>query len=188
MDVDESSLTGESGSVQKSGDVALVGFVKMQNDDHGNIVVENNIQVDDDTSSINQKVSRDATTAATTTTISNHVPIQDQSSMLFSGCLITRGSGTALVVRTGPHTQMGKIRLATIEAESDGAGRRTPLGEQLQKFGHVLSYVIGGVCIAVWIASIPHFADPVFTSTMEGAVYYAKVMNTKFYFNSDIVY
>jgi hypothetical protein len=182
MDVDESSLTGESGSVQKSGSAV------MQNDDHGNIVVKNNMQVNDDTTSTNQEVSRSAATATTTTTTFNHVPIQDQSSMLFAGCLITRGSGTALVVRTGPHTQMGKIRLATIEAESDGAGRRTPLGEQLQKFGHVLSYVIGGICIAVWIASIPHFADPAFTSTMEGAVYYAKVINMKFYYNSDIVY
>jgi magnesium-transporting ATPase (P-type) len=174
MDVDESSLTGESGSVMKfPGDnivVPAAGSV-MQNDNHTK-KSEDEADDDDGTSSIEHELAPGATATITTTM---PVPIQDQSSMLFSGCLVTRGSGTALVVRTGPNTQMGKIRSATIEAESEGAGRRTPLGDQLQQFGHVLSYAIGGICIAIWIASIPHFSDPAFASSMEGAVYYAKV-------------
>ena len=39
----------------------------------------------------------------------------------------------------------------------------------------MLSYIIGGICIAVWLASIPRFHDPMFKSPVEGAVYYAKV-------------
>lgn len=101
------------------------------------------------------------------------VPIQDQTSMLFSGCLVTRGSGIALVVRTGPSTQIGKIQSSLVEAESEE--KKTPLGEQLDEFGTTLSYVIGGICIAVWVASIPHFTDSVFDTWIEGAVYYAKV-------------
>ena len=101
------------------------------------------------------------------------VPIQDQTSMLFSGCLVTRGSGIALVVRTGPSTQIGKIQSSVVEAESEE--KKTPLGEQLDEFGTTLSYVIGGICIAVWVASIPHFTDSVFDTWIEGAVYYAKV-------------
>ena len=103
------------------------------------------------------------------------VPIQDQTSMLFSGCLVTRGSGTAIVVRTGPSTQMGKIQSTLAEAQLEGEERKTPLGEQLDEFGTTLSYVIGGICLAVWVASVPHFTDSVFDTWIEGAVYYAKV-------------
>lgn len=104
----------------------------------------------------------------------NSVPIQDQSSMLFSGCLVTRGSGIALIVRTGPSTQMGKIQSTLVEAQSEGEERKTPLGEQLDEFGTTLSYVIGGICLAVWVASIPHFTDSAFDTWIEGAVYYGE--------------
>ncbi len=181
MDVDESSLTGESGSVMKfPGDVSAptVGSATiLQDGKHKNENVNGVIVSGDDGKSSNTTVWGGGGAANSTCKSKNPVlvPIQDQSSMLFSGCLVTRGSGIALVVRTGSDTQIGKIRLATIEAESDGVGRRTPLGEQLQKFGHALSYVIGGICIAIWIASIPHFSDPIFATPFEGAVYYAKV-------------
>ena len=33
----------------------------------------------------------------------------------------------------------------------------------------------GGICVAVWVASVPHFTDSVFDTWAEGAVYYAKV-------------
>ncbi|KAL7541486.1 hypothetical protein ACHAXR_010988 [Thalassiosira sp. AJA248-18] len=142
MDVDESCLTGESGSVGKlPGDEGLSGTQKNAGTDHGNTV-----------------------------------PIQDQSSMLFSGCLVTRGSGCiALVVRTGLATQIGKIQSTLAEAQSEGDERKTPLGEQLDEFGTTLSYVIGAICVAVWAASIPHFTDSVFDTWIEGAIYYAKV-------------
>jgi magnesium-transporting ATPase (P-type) len=175
MDVDESSLTGESGSVMKfPGDVipATVGSVTIQNDNYRK---KSEDKVDDNDGSSSSMKHELAPGATITSTTAIPIPIQDQSSMLFSGCLITRGSGTALVVRTGRNTQMGKIRSATIEAESEGAGRRTPLGDQLQQFGHVLSYAISGICIAIWIASIPHFSDPAFATSMDGAIYYAKV-------------
>lgn len=103
------------------------------------------------------------------------IPIQDQSSMLFSGSLVTRGSGTALVVRTGTSTQMGKIQSTLAEAQSETDERKTPLGEQLDQFGTTLSYVIGGICLAVWIASVPRFSDSAFSTWLEGAIYYAKV-------------
>eukprot|EP01082_Thalassiosira_pseudonana_P014987 g13544.t1 g13544 contig8:914181-916401(-) len=103
------------------------------------------------------------------------IPIQDQSSMLFSGSLVTRGSGTALVVRTGTSTQMGKIQSTLAEAQSETDERKTPLGEQLDQFGTTLSHVIGGICLAVWIASVPRFSDSAFSTWLEGAIYYAKV-------------
>ena len=147
MYVDESSLTGESVSVGK-----LPGDEGMSDDQLKN----GNINNDADNTSTS-------------------IPIQDQSSMLFSGCLVTRGSGIAMIARTGPATQIGKIQSTLNEAQSEEEERKTPLGEQLDEFGTTLSYVIGGVCVAVWVASIPHFTDSVFDTWAEGAVYYAKV-------------
>ena len=103
------------------------------------------------------------------------IPIQLQSTMLFSGSLATRGSGIALVVRTGADTQIGKIQRTLAEAQIEGEERKTPLGLQLDEFGTQLSYVIGGICLAVWLASIPRFEDAAFSSWIEGAIYYAKV-------------
>jgi P-type E1-E2 ATPase len=103
------------------------------------------------------------------------LPIQDQSAMLFSGSLVTRGSGTALVVRTGINTQIGKIQSTLLEAQSETEERKTPLGEQLDQFGTKLSYIIGFICLVVWVTSIPRFSDNAFDTWLEGAIYYAKV-------------
>ena len=161
MYVDESSLTGESVSVSK-----LPGDEGLKKSDV--VVQQMNEQINDATSNNNNNIDDDDDDE------SNIVPIQDQKSMLFSGSLITRGSGIALVVRTGQSTQIGKIQSTLTEAAEDE--RKTPLGEQLDEFGTTLSYIIGGICIAVWLASIPHFTDSIFDGQWAvGAVYYAKV-------------
>ncbi|KAL7433272.1 hypothetical protein ACHAXM_006637 [Skeletonema potamos] len=103
------------------------------------------------------------------------IPIQLQSMMLFSGTLATRGSGVAVVVRTGTETQIGKIQRTLAEAQVEGEDRKTPLGVQLDEFGTQLSYIIGGICLAVFLASIPRFSDAAFNNWIEGATYYAKV-------------
>jgi Ca2+-transporting ATPase len=150
MYVDESSLTGESLSVGKSpGDEGLIDVKKEDNHGGGG-----------DGGEGEEKLS---------------IPIQLQSMMLFSGSLVTRGSGIALVVRTGTATQMGTIRSTLVDAQIEEEERRTPLGVQLDEFGTKLSYIIGGICLAVWIASIPRFSDSAFNTWLDGALYYAKV-------------
>jgi Ca2+-transporting ATPase len=146
MYVDESSLTGESVSVGKlSGDEGLVG-------------INNTFDI---TSSNDSKIET--------------IPIQDQSAMLFSGSLVTRGSGIAMIVRTGVNTQIGKIQSTLFEAQNETDERKTPLGEQLDRFGTKLSYIIGFICVVVWLTSIPRFSDSAFETWWEGALYYAKV-------------
>ena len=103
------------------------------------------------------------------------IPIQNQSGMLFSGSLVTRGKGKALVVRTGTNTQIGKIQSTLFEAQDETEERKTPLGEQLDRFGLKLSYIIGFICLVVWVTSIPRFSGGAFDTWLEGAVYYAKV-------------
>lgn len=100
-------------------------------------------------------------------------PLQDMKSVVFSGTVCTTGSATALVVRTGMNTEMGKIQKGVTEAKSEE--HKTPLGIKLDEFGETLTKIIGFICLSVWIVSIPKFKDPTFKSVLDGAVYYAKV-------------
>ncbi len=98
-------------------------------------------------------------------------PVQDQKGLLFAGTVVTRGTGQAVVVQTGVHTQFGKIQQGVTEAVAP----KTPLAIKLDDFGQTLTVVIAIICLAVWVVSIPKMNDPTFSSTWEGALYYAKV-------------
>lgn len=100
-------------------------------------------------------------------------PVQDQAGMLYSGTMVTSGSGVAVVVQTGMDTQFGKIQKGVTEAKDDEA--KTPLAIKLDEFGNTLTLIIGAICLAVWLVSIPKFNDASFSSGWEGAIYYAKV-------------
>ena len=52
---------------------------------------------------------------------------------------------------------------------------KTPLGIKLDEFGDQLTKIIGLICVAVWIGSIPKWSDNTFKNKWEGAIYYAKV-------------
>ena len=97
------------------------------------------------------------------------------SGMLYGGTVITSGKGVGVVVRTAMDTEMGKIQRGVTEAAADEQAHRTPLAIKLDEFGDTLTHVIGIICVAVWVASIPKFHDPTFKTALEGAVYYAKV-------------
>jgi Ca2+-transporting ATPase len=102
------------------------------------------------------------------------LPIQDQSGMLYAGTLVTRGSGVAVVTHTGMASQMGRISQGVTDAAADAP--KTPLERKLDEFSSTLTVIIGVICLAVWIISIPKFNDAVFPGGFwEGAVYYAKV-------------
>lgn len=72
-----------------------------------------------------------------TATLSGEVDLGDQSNMLFSGCMVTAGQGTALVVETGMDTQMGKIAglLNTEHAP------KTPLQNRLGRVSKLISFI-----------------------------------------------
>ncbi|XP_070338656.1 sarcoplasmic/endoplasmic reticulum calcium ATPase 3 isoform X5 [Equus asinus] len=97
---------------------------------------------------------------------------QDKKNMLFSGTNIASGKALGVVVATGLHTELGKIRsqMAAVEPE------RTPLQNKLDEFGRQLSRAISVICVAVWVINIGHFADPAHGgSWLRGAVYYFKI-------------
>lgn len=67
--------------------------------------------------------------------------IGDQTSMAFSGTVVTYGKATGVVVATGAHTELGKINQMISEVEEI----TTPLLQQIEKFGKWLSLIIIGI-------------------------------------------
>ena len=101
------------------------------------------------------------------------VPIQGKHCMVFSGTMVTSGRATALVTNTGMGTEIGHIQTGVAQAKE--AAEKTPLGQKLDEFGDQLSVIIGGVCAAVWLISIPKFDAPAFGSRWRGALYHLKI-------------
>jgi len=106
-------------------------------------------------------------------TVSPNLPLQDQRGMLYSGTVVTSGTGRALVVQTGMNTEIGKIQKGVTDAKE--VQPKTPLALKMDEFGNTLTLIIGFICLFVWIISIPKMSDPSFGSIWEGALYYAKV-------------
>ncbi|KAJ1636644.1 hypothetical protein T492DRAFT_587295 [Pavlovales sp. CCMP2436] len=115
-----------------------------------------------------KSVAKDATTLDAA---DEDVEIHAKRPMLFAGTTIAYGSALALVTATGECTEMGKIGAQVLEVKS----APSPLKQRLDKFGELLSRLIGAICAGVWLMNIGHFSDPAFGSWMRGAIYYFKI-------------
>jgi magnesium-transporting ATPase (P-type) len=62
----------------------------------------------------------------------------DRTNMLFTGTVVTRGHCRALVVETGPRTELGKIA----ESVQEIGEQETPLQRQMARFAHVIGLAI----------------------------------------------
>ncbi|HEY9489383.1 MAG TPA: HAD-IC family P-type ATPase, partial [Chryseosolibacter sp.] len=69
----------------------------------------------------------------------------DRYSMVFSGTLVTSGTGDGIVVLTGMETEIGKISQLLQTTES----LKTPLTESIEKLAKLITIAIGFVCVAV---------------------------------------
>jgi Ca2+-transporting ATPase len=74
--------------------------------------------------------------------------LSDQASMLFSGTSVTRGSGVAVVVATGLHTELGRITRLVEEAEPESSS----LEQKLARLSGQLLWVT--LILTVLIASV----------------------------------
>ncbi|MEI7027195.1 calcium-translocating P-type ATPase, SERCA-type [Paenibacillus sp. y28] len=80
------------------------------------------------------------------------VPLGDQRNLGFMGTMVTRGTGKAVVIRTGMATEMGKIAdLIQSTEEAD-----TPLQHRLEQLGKILIMVALGLTVVVVLAGILH--------------------------------
>ncbi len=82
--------------------------------------------------------------------IEENAPLGDRSNMVFSGCSITYGTATAVVVGTGMNTEMGKIA-NLLEGEAD---TQTPLQRKLAQLGKYLGFVALGACGVIFVVGI----------------------------------
>ncbi len=76
--------------------------------------------------------------------------VAEQSNMIFSGTVITKGRGKAIVVRTGMGTEIGKIA-EMMQSEKE---KQTPLQLTLAKFGKLLGIAIIVISIIVFLTGL----------------------------------
>lgn len=100
-----------------------------------------------------------------------HFVLQDMRNMAFSSSLVVRGKCLAMVSSTGPSTALGKINRSLADSEPS----RTPMQRKLDRFGEVLSKLILGICIVVWLINAGNFSSPEHAGVFNGAIYYFKV-------------
>ena len=82
--------------------------------------------------------------------VKKNAPIGDRTNMVFSGCSITYGTATAIVVATGMDTEMGKIA-NLLAGENEG---QTPLQKKLSKLGKYLGFVALAACAIIFVVGI----------------------------------
>jgi Ca2+-transporting ATPase len=76
--------------------------------------------------------------------------LADRTSMAYKGTAVTRGSGAAVVVRTGMRTELGEIS-SMVEAAGEGD---TPLEKKLDRLGRKLVWLTLGVAAIVTMAGV----------------------------------
>jgi Ca2+-transporting ATPase len=73
-------------------------------------------------------------------------PLAERHNLVYRGTVVTGGSGLAVVVATGNHTEIGLIQSLVEETET----LKTPMQNQLEKLGLQLSLISSAVCVAVF--------------------------------------
>ena len=86
----------------------------------------------------------------TTQTIHQNVMLADQKNMVFSGTLVTHGTGQYVVTSIGMDTEVGKIASLLNHTNE----RQTPLQKSLDDFSKTLSFVILLICLIVFCLNL----------------------------------
>ncbi len=77
-------------------------------------------------------------------------PLGDRTNMVFSGCSITYGTASAVVVATGMQTEMGKIA-GLLEGETE---TQTPLQQKLAQLGKYLGILALAACGIIFVVGL----------------------------------
>lgn len=83
------------------------------------------------------------------------IELQLKTNMLFSGTGVVGGTCVGVVNDTGMATEIGKI-MAQIEEAGEEVDD-TPLKQKLNRFGETLTWLIGIVCLLVWVMNYREF-------------------------------
>ncbi len=103
----------------------------------------------------------------------NELNLKDQKNIVFSSTGITIGHAIAIVLFTGKDTQLGKIGKDVQESKDNE--QKSPLKIKLEEFGDYLTYIIGIICLLVWIINYKNFFDEIHGTFLNGMIYYFKI-------------
>ncbi len=78
------------------------------------------------------------------------VPLGDRKNMIYMGSTVVYGRGSAVITDTGMKTEMGKIAGALAQTEEG----QTPLQKKLNELGKILSWLVLGICVFIFIFGI----------------------------------
>lgn len=81
---------------------------------------------------------------------SGSITLADRKNMLYMGSNVVYGKGSAVVIKTGMNTEMGKIADAIVQAKSEN----TPLQKKLNQLSKILSGIVIGICAFLFIFSL----------------------------------
>ena len=84
-----------------------------------------------------------------TCVLKDDTPLGDRKNMAYSSSIVSYGRGTGVVVATGMNTEVGKIANMLKEEKST----QTPLQGQLAKTAKILSILVLGIALIIFIAS-----------------------------------
>jgi len=88
--------------------------------------------------------------AKTAETVPKEAAIADRTNVLHKDTVVERGSATAVVIETGPETEIGQIATALEEAED----RDTPFQTELDRLGKVIAVAVIGVVTVIGITEL----------------------------------
>ena len=91
----------------------------------------------------------------------------------FSSTGVISGHAKAIVVKTGMETQIGKLSEMVKKAEENET--KSPLKQKLDEFGNWLTYIIGSICLIVWLMNFKNFFDEIHGTFFNGCIYYFKI-------------
>ena len=80
----------------------------------------------------------------------NEIPLGDRKNMCYMGSTVVYGRGKAVITTTGMDTEMGKIAGALAATEEE----ETPLQRKLDELGKMLSKLVLGICVFIFVFNL----------------------------------
>jgi len=83
-------------------------------------------------------------------TMPKETSLADRKNMVYMGTVVENGGAKALVVSTGPNTEIGKIAISIREAKEE----KTPYQKKISRFSKIVAIVIGFICVGIFVGGI----------------------------------